>query len=114
MSGLVRRRLYKPERRPARMKGVLHDQSPVGCADANSYEIAMALASLCRASGMVVGRGGDYDSIKDMYTVVGTVNGKAQDLKIEGAAVAALIHQLRIWNGGSPFDKRGLSKQVAR
>ena len=110
--GIVKRPWYKGERKAARKRGVLHEQSPVGCPDASTYEIAMALASICKAAGMKIGRGGDYDSIKDLYTVVGNIDGKAQDLKIEGVAVAALINELRFWNGGR-FDKQGMTKALA-
>lgn len=115
-------RLYKPERKrklgskllDVRKRGVLklEDQAPVGCPDANHYEIAMALSSLCAAGGITVGRGGSYDAVKDEYTVIGTIAGKAQDLKIEGVAVAALIWQLRDWNGVKQFDKQGLTKAL--
>lgn len=111
--GLTKRRLYRHERAPARKKGVLAKQAPVGCPDASHEEIAMALASLAMAASLdvKVGRGGDYDSLKDEYTVVGSISGKAQDLMIEGWAVALLINQLRVWNGGR-FDRRGLTKST--
>lgn len=114
MAGLAKRRLYKPERRTARKRGVLQDQAPIACPDANHYEIAMALASLCQASGVAPGQGGDYDPIKDVYTIIGKdkLTGKAQDFKVEGWAVALLIAQLRVWNGGERFDKRALTKAV--
>ena len=110
--GLVSRRLYKPERKPKRFRGVLEKQAPVGCPDASHYEIAMALASICKAANMQIGRGGDYDAIKDLYVVVGKIDGKAQDMKIEGVAVAALINQLRLWNGVHLFDKQALTKTL--
>jgi len=114
MAGRAYRRLYKPERRPARTKGVLavERQAPVGCPDASRYEIAMALSAICQAGKMKVARGGSYDPIRDEYVVVGSIDGKAQDIKIEGVAVAALINQLREWNGGGAFDKQGLTKAV--
>jgi hypothetical protein len=110
--GLIKRRWYKPERKPRRKRGVLQEQAPVGCPDASHYEIGMALASICKAANMKVGRGGDYDPIKDLYTIVGSIDGKAQDLKVEGVAVAALINQLRVWNGVEKFDKQGLTKAL--
>ena len=111
MSGLTKRRLYKPERRPARTKGVLDKQAPVACPDANKTEIAMALATLCHASNVAVGRGGTYDPLKDEYTVIGKVldggrdasgapTGRAQDITVKGHEVAALIKLARIMNGG--------------
>lgn len=113
--GRRRNRLYKPERRPARKKGVLgHQQAPVGCPDASTKEIAMALASLCEASHVIPGRGGEYDALKDEYVVVGKskLTRKAQDFKVEGFAVAYLIQTLRAWNGGQPFDPQALTKAV--
>lgn len=112
--GLTHRRLYKPERRPARRRGVLHDQAPVGCPNATVSEIAMAIASICEAAHVAVGRGGMYDSIRDEYTIIGKDKrtGKAQDFKIEGVAVAALINELRIWNGVPQFDAQALVKAV--
>lgn len=111
--GRASRRLYKPERAPARKRGVLHDRAPVGCPNANNYEIAMAIASLCEASHVVPGRGLGYDPIADKYTIAGKskATGKAQDFEIEGHAVALLINQLRVWNGGK-FDKQGLTKAM--
>lgn len=112
--GLAKRRLYKPERKPARMKGVLHEQAPVGCPDASVKEIAMAIAALCQSVAIDIGRGGSYDAIKDEYVIVGKnrMTGKAQDFKVEGVAVAALINQLRLWNGGTPFDQHALTNAV--
>lgn len=112
--GLAKRRLYRPERRPKRFAGVLHDQAPVGCPNATPKEMAMAIAAICIDGHIEVGRGGSYDPIKDEYVIVGksTLTGKAQDFKIEGVAVAALINSLRVWDGGKPFDPGALTKTV--
>jgi len=127
--GRAKRRTYKPERKPARKKGVFsfEKQAPVDCPDANHYEIAMALYSICRSTWAIsdtgdnnsetdarleIGQGGDYDPIKDQYTVIGKVNGKAQELMIPGIAVAALINTLRMWNGVEQFDKNALVKAI--
>lgn len=100
--GLTKRRLYKPERRPARKTGVLHDQAPSGLPDANANEIALALFALAKEANVIIGRGGDYDRIKDVYTVVGKSleTGKAQDVQIAGAEIATLIMAARSLNGG--------------
>jgi hypothetical protein len=100
--GLAKRRLYKPERKPARKRGVLHEQAPIGCANANANEIALALFSLAAEAGVAIGRGGTYDSLRDEYTVVGKSRetGKVQDFKVQGAEVAALIKVARMMNGG--------------
>lgn len=110
--GLVKRPLYKAQRKPARKKGVLHAQAPVGCPDAHPKEIAMALAAICIQGGIKIGQGGEYNSLRDEYTLVGkSPEGKAQDFIIEGVAVAALIEQLRVWNGGR-FERDQLTKAV--
>ena len=127
--GLAKKRLYKPERDhwrthpdgrryfdQARPKGVLgHDQAPVACPDATPKEIAMALYAVCAASHVSVGRGGSYDKLKDEYVVVGKseLTGKAQDFKVEGVAVAALISDLRRWNGVEQFDPQKLTKALS-
>jgi hypothetical protein len=100
--GLTKRRLCKPERKPARKKGVLEKHAPIGCLSANKAEIALAVYSLCEDAGYVVGRGGDYDPLRDQYTVVGKhkETGKVQDITVEGAEVATLIKLVRRLNGG--------------
>lgn len=111
MAGLTRRRLYKPERRPARKKGILDKQAPISCPDASKGEIAMALFALCHEAKVIVGQGGEYDSLRDEYTVVGKLldgsvdpdgmpTGKVQDVKIQGAEVGAVIKLARMMNGG--------------
>jgi hypothetical protein len=112
--GLAKRRLYKPDRRPARAKGVLGKHSvekmaPVGCLDATEGEVAKALFVLARQSGVTVGRGSGYDPLRDIYTVIGksASTGKVQDFDIEGGVVAELIRVARILNGGR-MDRCGL------
>jgi hypothetical protein len=109
---LAKRPFYRAERKPARKKGVLGAQSPVACLDANHHEIAMALYAICESADVRIGRGGDYDALKDEYTIVGKskITGKAQDFTVPGMAVAALIHELRAWNGVKQFDKHALTK----
>jgi len=113
--GRARRRLYKPDRVPDRDEGVLSKQAPVACLDANVKEIAMALFSICESVGVVVGRGADYDPLRDMYTVVGKsrATGKAQDFKVEGGHVAALIWLLRGLNGVRRFDPQAAAKALS-
>lgn len=107
MGGLTKRRLYKPERRAARDKGVFGRHSktklaPTGCPDANEGEVAKALYALAREAGVIVGRGSGYDGVADKYTVIGKSmeTGKAQDFSIDGGTVADLIHFARVLNGG--------------
>ena len=99
--GLVKRRLYKPERRAARKKGVIGKLAPMDCPDATQPEVVSAIAIICGECNVRVGRGGEYDTLRDEYTVIakvldggvqdGVPTGKAQDVKIKGAEVAAAI-----------------------
>lgn len=119
----ARRRLYRPERAPARKKGVLHKQAPIGCPNATPTEIAMALFSIGEQAHMIPGRGGTYDSLKDQYTLVGKVldggkdsdgtpTGKVQDIVIEGADVAFLIRFMRTHERVRQLDSRSLLRQL--
>jgi hypothetical protein len=110
---MVKRSLYKTPRAPARTKGVLHNQAPIACQDANGKEIAMALTALCLDAGVVVGRGGLYDALRDEYTVIGKSieTGKAQDFRVRGEAVAALIGFLRGLNNTKAFDSSAIVKK---
>jgi hypothetical protein len=100
--GITKRRLYKPERRPARKKGVLEKHAPIALPGANKYEIATALWALCKEAGVIVGQGGEYDALKDQYTVIGKsmATGKAMDFKVQGQEVAIVISIGRQLNGG--------------
>lgn len=99
--GLVKRRLFKPERRAARKKGVIGTIAPVDCPDASQPEVVSAIAHICGESEIRVGRGGEYDQIKDEYTVIAKVldgsylegkwTGKVRDAKIKGFQVAQAI-----------------------
>ena len=101
-----RRRLYKPERKPARAKGVIGRNAPIALPDASRTEIATALFALAQQCGVIVGRGADYDALKDVYTVLGKSRetGRAQDFSIQGQAVADVIVMARLLNGG-PMGK---------
>lgn len=110
MPGLTKRRLYKPERAPARKKGVigkhqkiaLYKLAPVGCPDANEGEVAKALFAIAREAGVIVGQGSGYDALRDEYSVIGKSleTGKAQDFTIAGFEVAVCIKLGRMMNGG--------------
>lgn len=86
------------------MKGAIKagGLAPVGLLDAGEYEIASAIASIVHQAGILVGRAGEYDQLRDEYTVVGKsiATGKAQDFKISGDAVADVIKLTRWMNGG--------------
>lgn len=102
MPGLAKRRLYKPERKPARKRGVIGECSPVGVPDASPSEVINALAAIGMEAGFRVGRGGDYDRIADVYTVVGKgiLDGRACDAKIAGSMVADVITTFRMMRDG--------------
>jgi hypothetical protein len=102
VSGLAKRRLYKPERKAPRKKGVLYNCAPIGCPDANVGEVAKALIALGSEVGVKIGQGSGYDGLRDKYYVVGVsrATGKAQDFTFEGEVVAALIRLARRANGG--------------
>ena len=99
---MARRRLYKPERAPARKKGILYKMAPIALLDANKEEVAMALFALAKMAGVTVGQGSGYDPLRDEYKVVGKsrATGKAQDFTIRGEEVATTIVLARQLNGG--------------
>lgn len=103
----AKRRLYKPERSPARVKGVVGKNAPVSLPDAKRNEIAMALYSICKEAGFIVGRGAEYDALKDIYTLIGKSRetGKAQEVKVHGFEVGAVIQMCRnaLLFGVEPF-----------
>ncbi len=111
--GLTRRRLYKPERAPARMQGILRNEAPLACLDACQTEITSAIAAILQMGNALPGIGREYDAIRDQYTITGKsgTTGKAQDYVIEGEAVAAVIHETRRLNGGK-YVKGQLAKAM--
>ena len=86
-------RLYKPERKPPRKAGVIGQHAPISCPDATGKEIVSALAAIGFQSGIVIGRGGMYDPLKDVYVVTGKsrATGIAQDFHVDGHTVGDLI-----------------------
>ena len=108
--GIAKRRLYKPERKPARTKGVLYKLAPIGCIDASQGEVAKAIFAMALQAGFAIGRGSGYDPLRDEYTVIGKSRetGKVQDVKIQGADVAELIRFARRLNGGK-LQRRAVS-----
>ncbi len=102
MAGPVRRRLYKPERKPARRRGALYELAPVGCPDASPGEVAKAVFALAKEANAAIGQGSGYDPLRDEYTVIGKSleTGKAQDFKVQGEEVASVIRLARMLNGG--------------
>ena len=110
MAGLVRRKLYKRERRAPRKAGVLRDQAPVGCPDATKAEILTAIMALAREAGFRVGQGGEYYALGDRYTVIGVslADHKAQDIVLDGAVVAEVIKLNRLMRDGTMDPQTGL------
>lgn len=105
---MAKRRLYKPERKPARKKGVLYKMAPISLPDANEGEVAKAIFALGKLAGVTVGQGSGYDSLRDEYTVIGKSadTGKAQDFVLKGETVAELIVVARMLNGGKMVPGR--------
>lgn len=103
--GLAKRRLYKPDRTPARTKGVIGTigrNAPIALPDASRSEIVTAIYALGREAGVIIGRGADYDQLKDVYTVLGksSETGRPQDFTVQGSAVADVICLARFLNRG--------------
>lgn len=113
MAGLARRRLYKPERPAARTKGAIATCAPMAMLDAGEAEVVLAILALCREAGIIVGRGGEYDPLRDKYTVIGKsrTTGKAQEITIEGEEVANVIGVFRQLNGGRARKKKERSSK---
>ena len=103
MAGLVKRRLYRPDRIPERKRGVIGKASPVSVPDATPSEVLTALSAVALQAGVKVGRGGVYDQIRDRYTVVGKslLDGKALDIDIDGGTVGEVILACRMMRSGA-------------
>ena len=99
---LTHRRLYKPDRKPARIKGVLYNQAPICLVDATKAEVLTAIAGVCLSSGVIPARGCGYDSIRDEYTIAGYSKSdkKLKDVKVSGYEVGELIKFLRTITAG--------------
>ena len=106
--GLVKRRLYKKDRKPARKKGALSKMAPISLPDASKFEITSAIAVLLHACNVIIGRGNEYDPLKDMYhlTAKSLTDNKVCDFQVRGSDVADLIKVARSLNGGR-MQKRG-------
>jgi hypothetical protein len=121
--GLVKRRYYKRERRPARHKDNIADFAPLGCPDANESEVRSAVFAVAKQmTNAIVGRAGEYDRDRDEYVVIAKIldggtmadgfpSGKVGDLKIPGELVAEAIIIARTLNGGK--NDKGWFKRYA-
>ena len=105
--GLVKRKLYRRPRTPARTKAVIGKYAPIACMDASEFEVSAALAVIGHMANKDIGRGLGYDSLKDTYTVVckNRKTAKAEDLEISGSDVAALIRMTRMMAGEKMNDE---------
>lgn len=107
--GLVKRRLYKPDRKPARKKGE-RLPGPVALRGASTKEVVSAIAAACHLTNTTVGRGLGYDEQKDQYWVIAkSPEGKVQDFRVEGEWVADAIRLTRLLNGG-PMREHGYAR----
>jgi hypothetical protein len=113
--GLTKRRLYKPERKPARTKGTIGKLAPISCLDASPFEVTAAVSSIAWLAGVQVGRGLGYDSLTDKYTVLGKSRktGKVQDFEVSGTDVGALIAMTRI-AAGEKMNRASTERFIAR
>lgn len=113
--GRARRRMYKPERAPARHKSGIGLQPPVGCPDANANEVEKSIPIVCKQFGILPGRALGYDKQRDEYVVVGKTGRWAlpQDYRVPGHLVAGLILNWRkVMREAGPQDPRAwLQKQ---
>jgi len=100
--GLVKRRLYRPDRAPARAK---HWTPPPGVrlteANLSLYEAELGVAAVGWDSGFIVGRILGYDSRTNMFRCVGKrMSDKvAAEADIPGARVSASVIAARIIAG---------------
>lgn len=109
---LAKRPNYRPERRPARAKGVFKDEAPLACPGATKYEIVTALCVVAKQLGIQIGRGVGYDKHRDEYTVIGKTGRFAlpQDYVIPGEYVAACILLWRKTMGAA--QQQGISPRM--
>ncbi len=99
--GLVKRRLYKPERAPARVRG---SASLIGSTELriSKDEARLAIFALCCEAGLIVGRGLSYDKRADEFVVLAKdrESGKVVEARLAGERIAGLVAAARILNGG--------------
>jgi hypothetical protein len=114
--GLTKRRLYKPELPPARIKGTIGQMAPIALPDASTHEVTMAIYSFGEAIGVTVGRGLEYDQIKDEYLALGksAKTGLARDFKVSGATIAELILRVRKMSGERRLDRAAINRFIER
>ena len=106
--GLIKRRLYKPDRLPPRARA--WDPGPNAMfteANLSLYEAEIGLAAVGFDSGVVVGRILGYDKRKNIFHVTGKrmVDNKAVDASIAGSRVSRAIISARILAGVSRLTR---------
>lgn len=100
--GLAKRRLYKPDRAPARAKHWRHDPSVrLTEADLSLYEAEIGIAAVGWDSGIGVGRVLGYDPHRNVFHVVGkrVKDKRAVDCEIAGWRVSQAVVAARILAG---------------
>lgn len=104
---------YRPERAPARKRGVLGTEPPNECKSATPHEIITGLCIAAKQLGITIGQGGEYDKTTGMYTVVGKdiATGKVGDWKIPGHLVATITKE---WRKLHPLLPRTPREMIAR
>ena len=97
--GLARRRLYKPERKPGRVKAWMPAPgTKLTEADLSQYEAELGIAATGFDRGIIVGRILGYDRHRNAFTVVGKrrMDGKAVEAIFPGSVVSSAIVAARI------------------
>lgn len=100
--GLRKRRLYKPDRAPARAKAwAPAPGTKLTEADLSLYEAELGIAAVGYDSGFIVGRIIGYDSKKNAFHVTGKRlrDGKALDARMAGWRVSRAVIAARIIAG---------------
>jgi hypothetical protein len=94
--GRARRRLYKKQRKPARLAAVGLN-APLELPDAKPDEVSSALFHFCEKAGIIIGDAVDYDALRDEYTCIAKdlAASKVKDIKVQGSLVAMLISFFR-------------------
>jgi hypothetical protein len=100
--GRAKRRMYKKERKPARLSCSAALRAPVELPDATPGEVSKALFCFCEQAGLIIGDAYDYDPLRDEYTCVAkNLNVSdpkvvaVKDVKVAGSVIAMLISFFR-------------------
>lgn len=101
---MKRRRIYKPDRKPARADGIKID-GQITEASLTMDEVRMALWCVGKNAGILIGRILGYDRMRDEFTVraCSLIDQTEFDAKIRGEVVGHVVRLARLENGGRPL-----------